>query len=91
MTGNKVIRQRIKSDSSVESIDHQTPESGNMKERAKNKEQETYIVRRKMAKMIGKAAWDKIFPGEEVDIPPKRFMERVKEAVSSLRNRLPGY
>ena len=53
-----------------------------MKERAKNKEQKTYIVRRKIAKMIGKAAWDKIFPGEEVDIPPTRFMERVKVAVS---------
>ena len=53
-----------------------------MKERAKNKEQETYIDRRKMAKMIGKAAWDKIFPGEEVDIPPTRFMEKVKVAVS---------
>ena len=49
-----------------------------MKERAKNKEQETY----KMAKMIGKAAWDKIFPGNEVDIPPTRFMERLKVAVS---------
>ena len=53
-----------------------------MKERAKYKEQETYIVRRKMAKMIGKTAWDKIFLGEEVDIPPTRFMERVKVAVS---------
>ena len=53
-----------------------------MKERAKNKEQKTYIVRRKIAKMIGKAAWDKIFPGEEVDIPPTRFMERVEVAVS---------
>ena len=57
-----------------------------MKERAKNKEQKTYIVRRKIAKMIGKAAWDKIFPGEEVDIPPTRFMERVKVAVSETLN-----
>ena len=82
MTGNKVIPQCIQSNTSIESIDCQTPESDSMKERAKNKEQETYIVKRKMAKMIGKAAWDKIFPGEEVDIPSTRFMERVKVAVS---------
>ena len=53
-----------------------------MKERAKNKEQKTYIVRRKIAKMIRKAAWDKIFPGEEVTIPPTKFMEKVKGVVS---------
>ena len=32
--------------------------------------------------MIGKAAWDKIFPGEDVDIPPTKFMEKIKAAVS---------
>ena len=53
-----------------------------MKERAKKKEHETNIERRKMAKMIGKATWDKIFPGEEVDIPPTKYMEKVKAAVS---------
>ena len=82
MTGDKVIRQCIKSDSSVDSVNHQTPESGKMKERAKNREQEIYIERKKKAKMIGKAAWDKIFPGEKFDIPPTRFMEKVKVAVS---------
>ena len=82
MTGDKVIWQRIKSDSSVESVDHQTPESGDMKERDKNRVQEIYIERKKKAKMIGNAAWDKIFPGEKFDIPPTRFMEKVKVAVS---------
>ena len=53
-----------------------------MKERAKNKEQETCIDKRKMVKMIGKAAWDKIFPGEKVDIPHTKLMEKVKAAVS---------
>ena len=53
-----------------------------MKERAKNREQEIYIERKQKAKMIGKAAWDKIFPGENFNIPPTRFMDKVKVAVS---------
>ena len=75
MTGDKVTRQRIRSDSSVNSVDHQTPESGKMKERAKNREQDIYIERKKKAKMIGKAAWDKIIPREQFDIPPTRLMK----------------
>ena len=57
MTGDKVTRQCIRSDSSVDSVDHQTPESCDMKERAKSREQENYIERKQQkAKMIGKAA-----------------------------------
>ena len=82
MTGDKVIRQRIQSNSSIESIDHQTPESGCRKVRAKSKEQETCVDKREMIKMNGKEAWDKLFPGEKVDIPHTKFMEKVKEAVS---------
>ena len=32
--------------------------------------------------MNGKEAWDKLFPGEKVDIPHTKFMEKVKAAVS---------
>ena len=83
MTGYKVIRQHIRNDSSVDSIDHQTPESSNMERRAKSRRQGNYIERRQLkATSIGKAAWDKIFTGENFDIPPTRFMEKVKIAVS---------
>ena len=82
MTGNKVIWQRIQSNSSIESVDHQTPESGSRKVRAKSKEQETFVDKREMIKMNGKEAWDKLFPGEKVDIPHTKFMEKVKIAVS---------
>ena len=79
MTGDKVIQQHIQSNSSIESIDHQTPESGtSRKVRAKSKEQET----RELIKVNGKQAWDKLFLGEKVDIPHTKFMEKVKAAVS---------
>ena len=54
MTGDKVIQQRIQSNSSIKSIDHQTPESGSRKVRAKSKEQETCVDKREMIKMNGK-------------------------------------
>ena len=83
MTGDKVTRQCIRSDSSVDSVDHQTPESSNMERRAKSRRQGNYIERRQVkATSIGKAAWDKIFTGENFDIPPTRFIEKVKAAVS---------
>ena len=31
---------------------------------------------------IGKIAWDKVFIGESFDLPPTRFMEKIKAAVS---------
>ena len=62
MTGDKVTRQCIRSDSSVDSVDHQTPESSNMERRAKSRRQGNYIEKRQLeAASIGKAAWDKIF------------------------------
>ena len=83
MTGDKVTRQRIRSDSSVDSVDHQTPESGNMERRAKSRRQGNYTERRQLkATSLGKAAWDKLFTGENFDIPPTRFIEKVKAAVS---------
>ena len=82
MTGDKVTRQRIRSDSSVDSVDHQTPESSNMERRAKSRRQGNYIEKKQhVAVNIGKAAWDKVFTGESFDIPP-RFMEEIKIAVS---------
>ena len=75
MTGDKVTRQRIRSDSSVDSADHQTPESIKLESRAKSRRQGNYIEKRQLeATSIGKAAWDKIFTGENFDIPSTRFM-----------------
>ena len=83
MTGDKVTRQRIRSDSSVDSVDHQTPESSKLESRAKSRRQGNYIEKKQQAAVnIGKAAWDKVFTGESFDIPPTKFMEKVKAAVS---------
>ena len=83
MTGDKVTRQRIRSDSSVDSVEYQTHEASKMESRAKGRRQGKYIEKKQLeAVSIGKAAWDKVFTGENFDIPSTKFMEKVKAAVS---------
>ena len=51
--------------------------------RAKNRKEEKLIEEKQQAAVnIGKAAWDKVFTEESFDLPPTRFMEKVKAAVS---------
>ena len=83
MTGNKVTRQRIRSDSSVDPVDYQALEAIKIENRAKSRRKGNYIEEKQQAAVnIGKAAWDKVFTAESFDLPPTRFMEKIKAAVS---------
>ena len=83
MTREKVTGQCIRSYSSVDPVDHQTPESSNMERRVKSREQGNYIERKQLkAKSLEKAAWNKISTGEKLNIHSTRFMGKVKAAVS---------
>ena len=54
-----------------------------MESRAKGRRQGKYIEKKQLeAVSIGKAAWDKVFTGENFDIPSTKFMEKVEAAVS---------
>ena len=54
-----------------------------MENRAKSRRKGNYIGEKQQAAVnIGKAAWDNVFIGESFDLPPTRFMEKIKAAVS---------
>ena len=54
-----------------------------MESRAKSRRQGNYIEKKQqVAVSIGKTAWGTVFTGESFDIPPTKFMEKVKAAVS---------
>lgn len=54
-----------------------------MENRTKSRREGNYIKENQQAAInIGKVAWDKVFTGESFDLPPTRFMEKIKAAVS---------
>ena len=83
MTGNNVTRQRTRSNSNIDLVDHQALEAIEKENRAKTKRKRKHIEKKQQAAVnIGKTAWDKVFTGESFDLPPTRFMEKVEAAVS---------
>ena len=59
-----------------------------MERRVKSRGQGNYIERKQLkAKSLGKAAWNKIFTGEKLNILSTRFMGKVKAAVSETDNK----
>ena len=83
MTGTNITRQRTRSSSNIDLVDHQALEAIEKENRAKNRKEEKLIEEKQQAAVnIGKAAWDKVFAEESFDLPPTRFMEKVKAAVS---------
>ena len=83
MTGDKVTRQHIRSNSSVDSVDQQIPESSKLETRAKSRRQGNYIEKKQHAAVnIREVAWDRIFAEGSFELPTTRFMEKIKAAVS---------
>ena len=83
MTGTNITRQHTRSSSNVELVDHQALEAIEKENRAKNRKEGKLIEEKQQAAVnIGEAAWDKVFTEGSFDLPPTRFMEKVKAAVS---------
>ena len=83
MTGNNVTRQHTRSNLNIDLVDNQTLEAIEKENRAKSRGEGKHIEEKQQAAVnIGKAAWDKVFTGESFDLPPTRFMEKIKAAVS---------
>ena len=83
MTGDNVTRKCTRSNSNIDRVDHQALEAIEKENRAKTRREGKHIEKKQQAAVnIGKAAWDKVFTGESFDLPPTRFMEKVKAAVS---------
>ena len=83
MTGDNITRQRTRSNSNIDLVDSQALEAIEKENRAKSRREGKHIEEKQQAAVnIGKAAWDKVFTGESFDLPPTRFMEKVKVAVS---------
>ena len=83
MTGDKITRQHTRSNSNIDLVDYQALEAIKNENGAKSRREGNYIEEKQQAAVnIGKAAWDKVFTGESFDLPPTRFMEKIKAAVS---------
>ena len=83
MTGTNVTRQHTRSSSNVELVDHQALEAIEKENQAKNRKKGKNVEKKQQAaKNVGEVAWDKIFAEGSFDLPPTRFMEKVKEVVT---------
>ena len=83
MSGTTVTRQHTRSDSNVKLIDHSALEAIEKENRAKNsKKGKTAEKKQQTTVNLGEVAWDKMFAEGSFDLPPTRFMEKVKEVLT---------
>ena len=81
MTGT--TRQQTRSSSNVELVDHQALEAVEKENQARNRKKGDNVEKKQQATTnVGEIAWDRIFTGENFDIPSTKFMEKVEAAVS---------
>ena len=81
MTGT--TRQRTRSSTNVELVDHQALEAVEKENQARNRKKGDNVEKKQQATTnVGEIAWDRIFTGENFDIPSTKFMEKVEAAVS---------
>ena len=83
MTGTTVTRHHTRSNLNVDLVDHSALEAIEKENRAKNRKKgKSAEKKQQTAVNIGEVAWDKMFAEGSFDLPPTRFMEKVKAAVS---------
>ena len=81
MTGT--TRQRTRSSSNVNLVDHEALEAVEKENQAKNRKKGKNVKKRQQATVnVGEVAWDRMFAEGSLDLPPPRFMEKIKAAVS---------
>ena len=89
MTGTNFTRQRTRSSWNVELVNHQVLEAIEKENRAKNRKKgKSADKKQQTAVNIGEVAWDKMFAEGSFDLPPTRFIEKVR---GSNRSRFSAY
>ena len=67
----------------VELVDHQALEAIEKENQAKNRKKGKNVEKKQQAAVnVGEVAWDKMFAEGSFDLTPKRFMVKIKAAVS---------
>ena len=83
MTGTTITRQRTRSNSNVELVDHSALKAIEKENWAKNRKKgKSAEKKQQTAVNIGEVAWDKMFAEGSFNLPPTRFMNKVKEVVT---------
>ena len=79
MSATTVIRQHTRSNSNVELINHSALNAIEKENRAKkSKKGKTTEKKQQTTVNLGKVTWDKMFAEGSFNLPPTRFMEKVK-------------
>ena len=83
MSTTTLTRQRTRSNSNVELIDHSELDSIETANRAKNSKKGKTAKKKHQATVnLGEVAWDQMFAEGSFDLPTTRFMEKLKHAVT---------
>ena len=75
-------RARTRSTSNADLVNHKALEAVEKENRAKNRKKGKNIEKKKPAINVGEVAWDGLFDEESFELPPKKFMDKVKAAVT---------
>ena len=79
MSATTVTRQRTRSNSNVELINHSKLDAMEKANRAKNSKKGKAAEKKQQAAVnLGDVAWDEMFAEGSFDLPTTRFMEKVK-------------
>ena len=82
MTGT--TRQWTRSSSNVKLVNHQALEAIEKENWAKNRKKGENVDKKQQAAVnVSEVAWDKMFAEGSFDLPPTRFMEKIKEVVTA--------
>ena len=77
-------RVRTRSNSNVDLVDHQALEVVKKENRARNRKKGKNAEKKQPAAAIdiGEVAWDQLFAKGSIELPPTKFMDKVKVAVT---------
>ena len=76
-------RQQTRSSSNIKLVDHQALKAVEKEKQARNRKKWDNVKKKQQATTnVGEIAWDRIFTGENFDIPSTKFMEKVEAVVS---------
>ena len=71
------------SSSNFDLVNHQALEAVEKENQARNRKKGKNVKKKQQATInVGEVAWDRMFAEGSFDLPPTRFMEKIKAAVS---------
>ena len=75
-------RVRTRSTSNADLVNHKALEAVEKENRAKNRKKENNIEKKQPAIDVGEVAWNQLFVEGSFELPPTKFMDKVKAAVT---------